>query len=396
MLAGMLLAAERIVRKRTREVEPTHVRRVLVLEYRLPLGCLVHMTPALEAMKRARDGMELTVATCGLGLEVLRHSPMVDSLIAAPDPTAGLGAAVRGLRGELRRRGIEPDCVLTGASDQRTKIALMGMLAVDAWRGGYTLQPALYHRPLAYDPDVSLIENNLRLARLLGCQAERVEPRVYFSAGDAVAARELLRAANPAGRPLVTMVTQASGGQRTGWHTERFAEVVRAAAARGCAVVYVGMAGDAAAIEQIRAAAGGVGQSIAGRTTVNELAAVLALSDHAVTLDTGTMHVGRAVGVPMVVLGPSWQRPVEWMPLGVENVRILRGEDRADVPERYRLDEISAASAVAALDELMVRYPASAEAREARVARSVSAIDHLAHAVDEGGRGSGRDASQGD
>jgi ADP-heptose:LPS heptosyltransferase len=143
-------------------------------------------------------------------------------------------------------------------------------------------------------------------------------------------------------------------------------------------VVYVGTAGDAVAIEAIRQAAGGIGRSIAGRTSVTELAAVLAMGDVMVTLDTGTMHIGRAVKTPMVVLGPSWQKPVEWLPLGVKNVRILRGADRDTVPENYKLNEISAESVVAALDDLVGAYPASVESRADRVERSLSVVDHLA------------------
>jgi hypothetical protein len=79
----------------------------------------------------------------------------------------------------------------------------------------------------------------------------------------------------------------------------------------------------------------------------------------------------------MVVLGPSWQKPLEWLPLGVENVRILRGPDRVGVPEGYRLDVISAESAIVALGELMAEYPASAEARQARLRAGISMVDHL-------------------
>jgi ADP-heptose:LPS heptosyltransferase len=372
----MLLAAERLVRGRG--VEPARVRQVLVLEYRLPLGCVVHLTPVFEAMKRSRPEIEIAVATRGLGMEVLRHSRFVDHLIEAPDPTVDLGAAVWALRRELRRRGFKPECVLTGASDQRTRIALMGMLGARGWRGGFTVTPGLYQRPLAYDAGLSLIGNNLRLAKMIGCLAEVSRPRVFFSESNAARARELMREANPEGRAIVVMVTQNSGGQNTGWHEERFGRVIRFAAERGLAVVYVGTAGDAAAVEGIRAAAGGVGVSIAGRTTVSELSAVLAMSDWMVTLDTGTLHVGRAASVPMVVLGPSWQRPLEWMPLGVENVRILRAQDREGVPEGYRLDEIEAGAVIAALGELVEVYPASADARGARVGEGISDFDHLA------------------
>jgi ADP-heptose:LPS heptosyltransferase len=380
MPSRALLTAEAWIRG-ANAVEPAQVKHVLVLEYRLPLGCVVHMTPVFEAIKRSASAtarkIAITVATRGLGLQVLRHSPFVDHLLETPDPTVDLAAAVRALRSQMRTRGIRPQCVLTGASDQRKKIALLAMLGSRGWRGGYTLAPALYHRPLTYDATLSLIGNNLRLAKLLACDSEITRPRVFLSRADAASAAALLQAANPQARPVVVMVTQTSGGQNTGWHTERFVEVIRHASDRGLAVVYAGTASETSSIEAIRQAAGGIGTSLAGKTTVSELAAVLALSDVAVTLDTGTLHVGRAAGVPMVILGPSWQKPLEWMPLGVENVRILRGQDRTGVPEGYRLDEVSSQAVIASLADLLAAYPPSAAAREARLQAAISSIDHL-------------------
>jgi ADP-heptose:LPS heptosyltransferase len=377
MLARALLAIEEALRRKTKEIGPEKVSQVLVLEYMLPLGTCVHLTPFFEALKLCRPDVAITVATRGLGLQVLRHSPYIDRLIDTPDPLIDLKGAVLFLRRYLRRVKLEPDCVLTGASDRRTRIALLGLFAASGWRGGYTLRPALYRRPLKYDWDASLISNNLRLAGLLGSESDRIEPRVFFSRENADTARALLREVNPEERPLVAMVTQNSGGQATGWHTERFVRVIRHAAEFGCAVMYMGTSGDAAAVEMIRNAVGGIGVSVAGRTSVTELAAVLAMSDAMVTLDTGTMHVGRAVKTPMVVLGPSWQRPIEWLPLEVENVRILRGVDRDSAPEGYRLDEISAESVIEALNDLLRTYPASADARKNRLEQSLSSIDHL-------------------
>ena len=376
MLIRGLLAAEKFVRG-TKAV-PEQVNTALFLEYRLPLGCLVHLTPVFEAVKRFRPEIAVAVATAGLGLQVLRHNPFVDHLIDAPDPTLELRRAVSRLREELNRRNIRPDCVLTGASDQRTKIALLGLLGSSGWRGGFTVNPALYHRPLKYDAGLSLIRNNLRLAELIGCSADSKPPRVFFSKADAEAAIAMLQAANPEGRHVLAMVTQTSGGQSIGWHTERLVEVIRnAAVERGFGVVYLGTAGEAAAIEELRQAAGGLGTSIAGKTTVNQLAAVLALSDFSVALDTGPMHVARAAATPMVVLAPSWQKPLEWLPLAVDNVRILRGEDRIGIPPGYRLDEISAGAVIAALDELVQVYPPSETAREARLQAGMSEVDHL-------------------
>jgi ADP-heptose:LPS heptosyltransferase len=375
--AGAVMASERVLRGRRVSAAPEKVASVLILEYLLPLGCCVHLTPVYEAIKRSHPEVTISVATRGLGLAVLRHNSSVDHVIETPDALRDTFGAAKVLRAELARRNLHPDCTLTGASDQRTRIALLALIAGGGWRGGFTLAAPLYQQPIAYRKDRSLIDNNLQLAALVGAGAEHLEPRVFFSQADVAVAQAMAHEANPEGKPLLIMVTQNSGGQRTGWHEERFVEVIRYAhEVLGCAIAYVGTAADANAVEGLRQAAGGIGTSLTGRTSVTELAALLALSDVSISLDTGTMHVGRAVGVPMVVIGPSWQRPIEWLPLDVANVRILRGEDRIGVPQGYMLDEVQAGDAIAALTDLLTAYPADAARREERVRASLSDVDH--------------------
>jgi hypothetical protein len=89
------------------------------------------------------------------------------------------------------------------------------------------------------------------------------------------------------------------------------------------------------------------------------------------------MHIGRAVRTPMVVMGPSWQRAHEWLPLGRPQCRILRGADRKDIPADYQLDEITAEAVLAAIQSLSAAYPASEAAREARAHAGVSEVDLL-------------------
>lgn len=375
--ASAIKATERLLRGiRTNSGKP---RSILVLEYMLPLGCCVHLTPLYEAIKRANPETIITVATRGLGAAFLQHHCIIDHLIETPDPLSDLRRAARVLRAELKKKRIQPDCTLTGASDQRTRIALLALLAGGGWRGGFTQAPQLYHRPLDYQADISQIDNNLRMALLAGGSGEHLEPRVFFSPSDAAAMIALVKQANPEGKPLIVMVTQNSGGQRTGWHDDRFAQVIRHAHdALGCAIVYVGTAADAAAVEHIRQAAGGIGTSFAGKTSVTELTALLAMCDAVVSLDTGTMHIGRAIGVPMVVIGPSWQRPIEWLPLALPQIRILRGEDRADIPENYQLDEVEAPAVIEAFDDLLRAYPPNSDRRSERLQASMSEVDHRA------------------
>ena len=72
---GGVMGLERVLRGSRLRVDPTAVKSVLVLEYMLPLGCCVHLTPVFEAIKAERPEVVIAVATRGLGAELLRHSP---------------------------------------------------------------------------------------------------------------------------------------------------------------------------------------------------------------------------------------------------------------------------------------------------------------------------------
>src|ERR1700679_3387312 len=101
MLARALLGVEKVLRRKAGAMEPAKVKQVLILEYMLPLGSCVHLTPLFEAIKISRPDVAVTVATRGLGSQVLRHSPYVDRLIETPDPLTDLWGAVRALRRRL-------------------------------------------------------------------------------------------------------------------------------------------------------------------------------------------------------------------------------------------------------------------------------------------------------
>jgi ADP-heptose:LPS heptosyltransferase len=257
---------------------------------------------------------------------------------------------------------------LQDGSSKAGSFALLAAMLRLAPTAGFANAPQLYDRHYQYDWGHSLIDNNLRLAD----DAPHREPAVYFTASDLATATQLAHEANPEARPLTAFVMQGSGGQRTGWHDGRFAAVIRHVESLGHAVIFLGTASDAENIDRIRSLGASQGQSLAGRTTIPQLAALLCLCDLLITVDTGTMHMGRAADVPMVVLGPSWQKPLEWLPLGKPNVHILRGKDRESVPPEYRLDEIAVGDVVAAVDDLQQLYPPSTAERERRMIRLLS------------------------
>ena len=98
------------------------------------------------------------------------------------------------------------------------------------------------------------------------------------------------------------------------WPPERFAAVARAERAAGRQPVVTGSAQEAALARAVAAAAGlGSDAVVAGRTSLRELAGLVAAADRVVCGDTGVAHLATALGTPSVVLfGPT--SPREWGP----------------------------------------------------------------------------------
>jgi len=354
------------------------VKSILVLESIVPLGGCVHMTPLFEIIKRAQPDTVVTVATWGVGAAVLRHSPFIDHLIVTPDPLKKYLGALRSLRKQLKQRGLKPDCCLTGAADQRSKLAIFAALACGGWRGGITLLPALYARPLSYDHGINMIANNLRLADLIGIHGQPPEPKVFFSTEDAAVARQLTDAARADGRPVLVVISRNSGGLPTAWHEDRWAETVRYAHdVLGYNILYSGIASDASALSALKEQAGGIGTSLAGVTSITQLAAVIALSDMVISIATGGLHVARSIGTPVLVLGLAWEKPLQWLVEGRPSMRILRGPDIEKAPPGYRLDDISVEWATTELAAMSQLFPPDRDAREARLQASLCDVDHL-------------------
>jgi ADP-heptose:LPS heptosyltransferase len=351
---------------------------ILILQAMLPLGGCVHATPLFGVLHDEMPEYPVYVATRGLGIEVLRHNANIAGLLEIPDVFGSLRGAGGTLSRSLRRQGLRPAWVVLDASNPRTQIALLGLFFARAPLIGFSLAGGLQKIALQRNPALSMIQENLSIAKALGLKAEHREPDVFVGMDEVERARALLQGINPGQKPMVIFSTQPSGGQPTEWHADRWSAVLAAVAERGLLPVFVGTANQSAAIDRLRSLTPSVAsESLAGKTDVPTLAAVLALADLCMSIDTGTLHVARAARVPCIALAPTFQSPIEWLPLGVPTARVLRGEHTAPAPPGYRLDEIEVPQVIAAMDELLGLYPPSAGSRKARAAAMTTNVNHL-------------------
>ncbi len=289
------------------------------------------------------------VAASGLAAQVWQGNPFVNVVIETPHPLQDFWGCVRALRGADLFDGEACTTLLT-SGNERTKVTLAAVLARPSRRVGFAVHPELVMPfPLRYDPALSQIGNNLRLLRAMGLPVEGSgEPFLDAKAQQGYADGLL----GPRKKVRIALATQTSVTQRKGWRAERWVELVRGL--RGAEFVLVGTAAERPAIEALQDEFGFEAKCVAGQTTVGQLAAVLARCDAGVMLDTGPLHVARAVGLPAVVIAPGWSPVHEWLPVGNVRYRILKNREFAPpAPADYVIDEVSVAEVVGAVEELL-------------------------------------------
>lgn len=360
------IAGRTVDRERLREVE-----NFIVLQHATALGTAIHATPLFAALRHVVPTARIAVVASGFSLDALRSNPNVDTLIATPSPLKDLKGSVSALRRQFPFHGAT-FATLTPTGNERTLIAMQAVLSGAANRVGFTVQPGLFRVPLSFDYSQSQIANNLRIIEALGHKATHFEPRIFFSEQDAVFARNLLAGSGvEEGRPVAVFVTQTSVTQRKSWRPERFREAATFLHERyGAHILFVGTTSEAQAIDTLRKELSFETTNAAGKTNLAQLTALMSLCTVGLTLDTGPLHIGRAAGLPMVVIAPAWSPPIEWLPVNDESYRILKNADMPSAPADYVIDEVSVDEVKKALNDLLLRFaverlePTAARARQ--------------------------------
>jgi ADP-heptose:LPS heptosyltransferase len=168
---------------------------------------------------------------------------------------------------------------------------------------------------------------------------------------------DLARPRAPSPVPRAVIVHPGCGFAARRWPPERYATVARRLAGTGLRVVVTGSAGERPLAHQVAAAADLPDRSVlAGRTTLSELAALVAGATMVICGDTGIAHLATAYRTPSVVLfGPV--SPRHWGPPAQRRQhRALwagtTGDTFADRPDPGLL-RITTANVLAAADRLI-------------------------------------------
>jgi heptosyltransferase-1 len=163
------------------------------------------------------------------------------------------------------------------------------------------------HRVRVDDPNIHAVDRNYHMAKLLGFDEVPVEFKLAPTERALVEARDILSQAGVTeGERLVAVVPGARWETKM-WLPERFVEAVDRLQTRTDArCVLLGSAGEISLCGRIMDACASVPVNLAGRTSLPQLAAVIAKADVVLCHDSAAMHLAVAFERPLVCLiGPT-------------------------------------------------------------------------------------------
>ena len=272
------------------------------------LGDLLFMTPAIRALRRAHPKSHIACLVPPRGLDLLRGNPHLDEVIPLEEE--------RGLRqwrnwGPLLRRLREERfdaAYLFHRSFSRTLLAwaagIPARIGYRTWKRGWLLTV-----PVEPVPKDSLHKADWFLRVL---QADGIEPDgPQYEAGvlpeDSETADRLLREWRINPREKIVALHAGANWRLKRWPAGQFAQLADALAERyGARLLFVGAEEDRPLILGILARMRSSAFVAAGRTTFRQLGALLARMSLLISNDSGPLHLGIAVGTPVVALfGPT-------------------------------------------------------------------------------------------
>lgn len=302
------------------------------------IGDVIHTFPALNALRRQYPEARIDWLVEEAAADLVIGHPALDSVLVSRRKTwvrdlkhGRVLAACRGFADFVKRlRATEYDLLIDFQGLLKSGISVCLARARRKVGFGKGMEHAegsyifLNETVSPVDMDQHAVIRGLLLLKAIGIESEDVifDLQVGNEQREKIGHLLEVEGVDPA-RPLVA-INPMTTWETKHWKNERFAKVADQLIDKGIAVVFSGGSQDVGAIEGIRAAMTGKAASLAGKTTLKDLAALYERVAVLITTDTGPMHLAAAVGTPVVALfGPT--APWRTGPFGLGH-KVLRAE----------------------------------------------------------------------
>jgi len=280
----------------------THPSRILIVRVGA-LGDTLMVTPLIRLLRERHPGAEIDFLCSGLAAPLLELNPRLANLfpLKGRNFPIALSPEKRRLVRKLRSRDYDLGILLESAPRYRVLLERAGLKKIRSFR------------EFPFDPGRHAILNNLAAGGIEDPGSAGLDMDLPLAAADEEAAGRILRGV-PAPRIGVHIGWGPRGRKRRqaerlrGWDRGNFVRLIRQITEAGnIRAVLTGSPEDVRDTEWVCGQVPpGRAVSIAGRTRVRELAAVIKKLDLLISVDSGPCHMAAALGTPLVVLwGPG-------------------------------------------------------------------------------------------
>ena len=285
-------------------------KKILIIQLSA-LGDTILAVPTLRAIRHRFPNAEITMLASPTNLDYLARCPYLNRRVGFHFPGHRLLSVLRRERFDWAidlEHWPRLSALLAYATGAPVRV---GFSAAKQHRH-FLFTEVVPHRPGQHE-----VRNFLRIAHRLACPMHGMQLEVWFSEEDGAWVLETLAAAGVLpGRPVVVLHPEAGrrGEPRRRWPQERYVELADALVARyGAQIVLTGAPGEVAVSQLIAARTKQRTVMLAGKTGINQLAALFAHAELVISGNCGPMHLAAATGTPVVALhGPT--NGAQWGP----------------------------------------------------------------------------------
>ena len=281
------------------------------------IGDVVLSTPTFRAVKETFPCARLSVLVRKPCSSLLETDPNLDEIIEVPKSGRKVSEVGRDNFDLVRRlRRARYDLAIDlRTGDRGTILAFLTGAPVRIarhdpgqpfWRR-WLLTCLLPDPPHAPPPVHPGADQSLRLVRAVGIDTKDSTPRLAVSGKASARIRELLRSIGLRAEDRWVTINPCSRRKYKEWVHERWAEVADGIWERHrIPAIFVGAPEESDTAEGIVRRCAGRAFNLSGRTTLGELAALLASTTVHLGVDSAPPHIAAAVGAPTVtIFGPS-------------------------------------------------------------------------------------------
>ena len=308
-----------------RRASPARVapNNILVIQLSA-LGDTILAVPTLRAIRHRFPDAQLTMLASPVNLDYLAHCPDIDARVAFG------GGITYKLLSTLRRERY--DCAIDLEHWPRLS-ALLAYASGAPMRIGFSAagqhRHFLFTEVVPHTPGRHEVLNFLELAHLLECPPQGTHLEVWLSDAERKWVRDTLQREVGARcqRALIVLHPEAGrrGEPRRRWPLERYVQLADALVARYDAqIVLTGAPDEVEVSQQIAATTKQPPVMLAGKTRINQLAALFSQADLVISGNCGPMHLAAATGTPVIALhGPT--NSAQWGPWAT-NATVLHAQ----------------------------------------------------------------------